>query len=113
MLDGSESASRSEAVNRSSYRCLSIWSRRRSTPLSGRGLLPDIYARVKAKAKSMTLCAWFQVQERPEGDGAAGGAVVPRGELRESVLTAERALLYGLGFQLNIDHPHYFAIKVR
>ena len=33
-------------------------------------------------------------------------------ELRESVLTAERALLYGLGFQLNIDHPHYFAIKV-
>ncbi len=33
-------------------------------------------------------------------------------ELRESVLTAERALLYALGFQLNIDHPHYFATHV-
>ncbi len=33
-------------------------------------------------------------------------------ELREGVLTAERALLYALGFQLNIDHPHYFATHV-
>ncbi|KAK9826444.1 hypothetical protein WJX81_006580 [Elliptochloris bilobata] len=33
-------------------------------------------------------------------------------ELRESVLTAERALLYALGFQLNIEHPHYFAMRV-
>jgi hypothetical protein len=28
--------------------------------------------------------------------------------LRESVLTAERALLYALGFQFRIDHPHGF-----
>lgn len=28
--------------------------------------------------------------------------------LRDSVLTAERALLYALGFQFRIDHPHGF-----
>lgn len=68
----------------------------RGSPGEGTRAIPCVLSRYKNDQKVMGQLAEPSYHE----------------ELRESVLTAERALLYGLGFQLNIDHPHYFAIKV-